>query len=178
MKKIYILLTKSKTTISKVISLTTNDSYTHASISFNENLCPMYSFSREHIHIPLPANIRIEPLYSGFYKKYDNIPCALYVVEVTDTKYDAAKKFVENMLKNRKNYNYNIIGLLFCRLGVKFERKNKFFCSEFVSKVLVDKNIIKIKKSPSLIRPNDFTNMQELHCLYEGKLCDLKQNLL
>lgn len=102
MKKIYVLLTKSKTTISKVISLTTRDAYTHASISFNETLFPMYSFSREHIYIPLPANIRIEPLYSGFYKKFDDIPCALYEIEVDDDKYYKAKKMVENMFKNRE----------------------------------------------------------------------------
>jgi inositol transport system substrate-binding protein len=177
LKKVYILLTRSKTTISKVIALTTKDSYTHASISFSENLFPMYSFSREHIHIPLPANIRIEPLFSGFYKKYDKIPCALYSIDVDDEKYYSAKKFVEEMLENKKTYAYNLIGLLCCRFGFKYDRKNKYFCSEFVSKVLMEKNIVKLPKAPSLIRPNDFTNMEELKCLYEGELYELKQNL-
>ena len=178
MKKIYVLLTKSKTTISKIIALTTKDSYTHASISFNETLFPLYSFSREHIYIPLPANIRIEPLYSGFYKKFDNIPCALFEIEVDDNKYYKAKEMVEKMFENRDQYNYNLIGLVSCRLGVKYERKNKFFCSQFVGKVLSDKNIIQTNIPPSLLRPNDFTKMEELKCLYEGELYKLKQLLL
>lgn len=46
MKSIYILLTKSDTYISKIIRLTTDDTYTHASISFTEDLEPLYSFGR------------------------------------------------------------------------------------------------------------------------------------
>lgn len=178
LKKIFILLTKSQTTISKVIALTTKDVYTHASISFNNSLYPMYSFSREHIHIPLPARIRIEPLFSGFYEKFDNIPCALYETEVDDNKYQNAKTMVEEMFDNRKEYGYNIIGLFCCRLGLAFERKNKFFCSQFVGKVLTDEDIVEMPKPPSLIRPNDFSNTKELKCIYQGNLHELKEILL
>jgi inositol transport system substrate-binding protein len=68
MKSIYILLTKSDTYVSKIIGLVTDDHYTHASISFEENLQPMYSFSRKFVHSPLPAGLRVEPLQQGFYK--------------------------------------------------------------------------------------------------------------
>lgn len=44
MRKIYILLTKSDTWVSHLIKLVTNDTYTHASISFEPGLQPMYSF--------------------------------------------------------------------------------------------------------------------------------------
>ena len=54
MKKIYILLTRSDTWISKLINLATDDTYTHASISFESGLQPLYIFSRECIHLPLP----------------------------------------------------------------------------------------------------------------------------
>ena len=78
MKKIYILLTKSDTWVSHLIKLVTNDTYTHASISFEPDLQPMYSFSRKFVNLPLPAGLRMEPLDRGFYKKYSYIPCALY----------------------------------------------------------------------------------------------------
>ena len=77
-RSIYILLTKSDTCISKIINLTTADRYTHASISFEENLQPMYSFARKYVHFPLPAGLRHEPLDEGFFKRYSYIPCALY----------------------------------------------------------------------------------------------------
>ena len=62
MRKIYIFLTKSDTWVSHLISLVTNDTYTHASISFEPNLQPMYSFSRKFVSLPLPAGLRAEPL--------------------------------------------------------------------------------------------------------------------
>ena len=69
MRKIYILLTKSDTWVSHLIKLVTNDTYTHASISFEPDLQPMYSFSRKFVNLPLPTGLRVEPLNKGFYKK-------------------------------------------------------------------------------------------------------------
>ena len=47
MKKIYILLTRSSTILSKMVHLITTDTYTHASIAFDENLATLYSSSRK-----------------------------------------------------------------------------------------------------------------------------------
>ena len=62
MKDIYVVLTKSKTWISRAIGVTTNDFYTHAAISFQKDLTPMYGFSRKFVYSPLPANIQKEYL--------------------------------------------------------------------------------------------------------------------
>ena len=78
MKSIYLLLTRSDTYVSKTIGLATSDKYTHISISFEETLEPLYSFARKYKRTPLPAGIRHEALYSGFYEKCNHIPCALY----------------------------------------------------------------------------------------------------
>ena len=170
MKTIYVLLTKSSTMISKVISATTGDRYTHVSISFNKNLCPLYSFSREYIYLPLPATIKKEKLNKGLYKRFDSMPCALYAIKVDDEKYIKVRKDVEQMMENRNQYGYNLIGLLLCRLGLKSKRENKFFCSQFVSKVLMDGDIIERYKDPSLVRPNEFSKMKQFDCLYQGEL--------
>mgnify|MGYP000490185553 CR=1 FL=1 len=69
MKSIYLLLTRSDTYVSKTIGLATSDKYTHISISFDEKLEPLYSFARKYKRTPLPAGIRHEALYSGFYEK-------------------------------------------------------------------------------------------------------------
>ena len=65
MKDIYLLLTKSDTFISKAIYLMTQDSYTHISISFEENLQPMYSCARKYTYSPIPAGIRNESFEKG-----------------------------------------------------------------------------------------------------------------
>lgn len=174
MKTIYILLTKSDTYVSKIIKMTTNDTYTHASISFEHTLQPLYSFSRLQL-APLPAGLHTEPFDSGFFKKYPHLPCALYALEVEDEVYTAAKADVEGMMSIASLYRYNIMGLIFCRLNIPLNRKYHYFCSEFVSKILKNSNALTLPKEPSLMRPEDYTNIEALTCLYEGELYELIQ---
>lgn len=173
MKSIYILLTKSDTYISRIIKLTTSDTYTHVSISFDESLQPLYSFSRKYVRFPLPAGLRIEPLTDGFYKKYDYIPCALYELKVGDDVYAAAKQKVEQMMIQAPLYRFSVIGLVLCRLGIPFNRQRHYFCSQFVSTVLHHSKALPLPKEPSLMRPNDYTKIPGLTCLFEGQLCEL-----
>jgi inositol transport system substrate-binding protein len=177
MKDIYILLTKSKTWVSKMIGLTTDDFYTHAAISFDKNLTPCYGFSRKYAYSPLPANIQKEYLDDTFHRKQKNIPCAVYKITVEDDVYEKVKESVEKVFKNRRHYSFNIIGLILCRCGIAYKRKNKYFCSQFVSSVLYENGVIHLTKDPSLVRPNDFTGFEELKCVYEGKLNILREKL-
>lgn len=174
MKEIYILLTKSNTYVSKLINLFTSDKYTHVSISFDENLVPLYGFSRKYVNFPLPGGLKLEPLDQGLYKKYSDMPCALYKLEVTEEVYKTAKNKVEKMKENANKYSYNVLGVLFCGLKIPFPRKSKYFCSEFVSKILTQSNALKLPKHPSLMRPIDYTTIPQLECIYEGKLNELK----
>lgn len=175
MKSIYILLTKSDTYVSKLIKMTTSDTYTHASISFSENLQPLYSFSRKYVNSPLPAGLRMEPLTKGFFKKYNYIPCALYELEVEDDIYYAARAEVEQMMEESSAYRFNVIGLILCRLNIPFHRKNCYFCSEFVSEILSKSQALVLPKDTSLMRPNDYTKIPHLSCLFEGRLNKLVQ---
>lgn len=178
MKSIYILLTKSDTYVSKIIGLVTDDHYTHASISFEENLQPMYSFSRKFVHSPLPAGLRVEPLQQGFYKKYKYIPCALYELKVSDEVYNLAKKEVERMLNDTHKYYFSVIGLFLCRLHIPLHRKRHLFCSQFVGEILHRSNALELPKDTSLMRPNDYTKISDLICLYQGRLEELVELLL
>lgn len=173
MKKIYILLTKSDTWVSHLIKLVTNDTYTHASISFEPDLKPMYSFSRKFVNLPLPAGLRMEPLDRGFYKKYNYIPCALYELNVTDQVYENAKAEVERMMQDAKHCPFNLVGLLLCRMQIPFHRENQYFCSEFVSEVLSRSHALAMPKVPSLMRPNDYAHLSQLRCRFEGRLNEL-----
>ena len=177
MKSIYILLTHSNTCISRLIKFATADMYTHASISFDESLQPLYSFARKYVYVPLPAGLRIEPLINGFYKKDRYIPCALYVLRADEDVYETAKKEVEEMFKNAGAYRFNIIGLLLCRLGISYSRKYSYFCSEFVSEILKRSKALHFPKEPSLMRPNDYTKISQIECCYEGNLSSLIEEM-
>ena len=114
MKDIYLLLTKSDTFISKAIYLMTQDSYTHISISFEENLQPMYSCARKYTYSPIPAGIRNESFEKGFYNKNQHIPCALYKLTVKKEIYYKAKFILESILNHSQDYKYNLMGLILC----------------------------------------------------------------
>lgn len=174
MKSIYILLTRSNTCISKAIKLATNDTYTHVSISFHKNLQPMYSFARKYSLSPLPAGLRMESFTEGFYRKCNDIPCALYELEVEDEVYEAAKNAVETMYAESSVYRYNILGLILCRLNIPFHRERHYFCSEFVSEILKEHHAVNLPKDPSLMRPNDYLDMPLFSCIFEGYLRNLE----
>lgn len=176
MKSIYILLTRSNTYISRMINLATFDPYTHASISFDESLQPLYSFARRRLHFPLPAGLRLEPFHEGYYAIHNQIPCALYELKVTDEIYNAAKAEVERMMKDSLRYRFSVMGLFLCRLNIPMHRKDLYFCSEFISTILQNSNALTLPKAPSLMRPSDYTKLSRLTCLYEGRLDSLIQN--
>ncbi|MBE6638082.1 MAG: hypothetical protein E7616_01300 [Ruminococcaceae bacterium] len=170
MKSIYILLTRSNTLVSNMVKLTTLDRYTHVSISFVDNLTPLYSFARRYTHSPLPAGLRHEYLTRGFFKRNRRIPCALYELIVDDETYENAKKIVDGMMEQADQYHFNLWGLLLCRLSIPSHRKHHYFCSEFVSKVLTESKALPLPKEPSLMRPSDYAKLPDLDCLFEGRL--------
>ena len=177
MRTIYIVLTKSGTYLSKFIRAVTNATYTHASMSFEDELQPLYSFSRFQTFPPLPAGLNNESFDNGVYKKYPHIPCAVYKIEVEEEIYQKAKGEVEKMLENADYYRFNILGLLLCGCRIPLTRKRYYFCSQFVSHILNSSNVIKLPHRPSLMRPSDYTKIESLECVFEGKLNELKDHL-
>ncbi len=177
MKSIYILLTNSDTYVSKMIKFATSDAYTHASISFDSSLQPLYSFARRFTYSPLPAGMRVESFSKGFFKKHPDIPCALFELPVPDAVYEVAKELVEGMMRESFKYRYNVIGLFLCKLNISFSRRRRFFCSEFIGEVLDKSHALDLPKEPSLMRPSDYANHPDLFCRYEGDVSGLLEKL-
>ncbi len=177
MHTIYILLTNTGTYLSRFIHILTRADYTHASMSFEEELQPLYSFSRKYVYLPLPAGLHHEPLEMGFFKKHSKIPCAVYKLEVDEETYLSAKAEVDEMLKNAKHYRFSILGLVLCGCRIPLTRRRHYFCSQFVSHILDTVNAVELPHRPSLMRPNDYTKIDSLECVFEGRLDELLQNL-
>lgn len=173
MKSIFILLTASETYISKVIKLTTADTYTHISLSFDASLNTFYSFARKKIDVPLPAGLMKEHLYTGYFGKYSSTPCALYEIKVDDDSYLLAKNMVESMYAMGNKYHYSIIGLLLCRFSIPLNRENHYFCSQFVGEILEKSGAAILPKPTSLMRPADYLSLQEAVFMYEGTIGSL-----
>lgn len=173
MKTIYILLTRSGTLISRMVHLVTSDAYTHVSISFNENLQPLYSSARKNGRTIVPAGPCTEMFNRGYYNRHPYIPYALYELKVSDEVYERAMQETDEIFRNAEKYHFNFIGLFLCRLNIPFHRKSHFFCSQLVSEILSRSNALTLPKDTSLMRPMDYTKMQELTCVSHGVICTL-----
>lgn len=173
MKNIYILLTRSNTILSRMVHLVTKDAYTHASIAFDEDLELLYSSSRKNGKTLFPAGPCTENLKSGYYGIHSEIPCALYKLEVSEEKYEKAKREAQQIVSCSNEYHFNIIGLILCKFNIPYHRKRYFFCSQFVGEVLKRSNSMHLPKDTSLMKPSDYMHIPELLCCFKGYIKEL-----
>lgn len=87
MKMLYIFLTRSGTLLSNLVYSLTGAQYTHISLAFDEDLSTLYSSTRKNGYTMFPAGPSREYLNRGVFLMRENIPCALYALEVTDEAY-------------------------------------------------------------------------------------------
>lgn len=173
MPAIYILLTRPTTLVSKLIERVTRDEFTHISLAFNSQLQPLYSFSRKYALTPLPAGMTQEDLELGFYKNRGFINCALYKIQVKEEVHFLAKKKTEAMFSQANSYHFNILGLALCKLQIPLDRDKHYFCSQFVSQILMESRALNIPKTSSLMRPADFMLLPEMELIFQGNLTSL-----
>jgi len=169
-RRIFILLTRSQTILSRTIRFLTGDTYTHASIAFDERLDSLCSFARFHWAMPLPAGLVREGLYESYYGRHQDMPCMLCSLTVPEPVYYAARAKTAEMLRHSESYHYSIRGLAMCRAGIAEERPGRYFCSQFVAEVLECSGATRLPKPPSLMRPQDIAFLQETDILYRGDL--------
>lgn len=173
MKKIYIMLTRSETILSKIVHLVTADSYTHASIAFEDDKYTFYSSSRKNGRTLFPAGPCCEHLFRGYFDRHPHIPCKIYELNVENDTYDMAKQMARGLTMNQ-DYRFNIIGLILCRLNIRLSRSNHYFCSQFVGDVLHRSQALDLPKHPTLMRPADYMRLPVLSCRYTGTIKDLR----
>ena len=175
MKTLYIFLTRSGTLLSNLVYHVTGAQYTHVSLAFDEDLSTLYSSTRKNGYTMFPAGPSKEYLNRGVFSLREDIPCALYALEVTDEAYARARRRAEHMMAHGDLYRFNSLGLLLCALHIRWKRRRHYFCSQFVSEVLQKSGSLDLPKHSTLMHPNDYTSLPELHCIYQGRIRDLPQ---
>ena len=175
MKTIYILLTRSGTLLSNLVYTVTGANYTHASLAFDEDLNCLYSSTRRNGYTMFPAGPSREYLDRGVFRLRENVPCALYALEVTEEAYTRARRRAEHMMTNGGMYRFNVLGLLLCAMHIRWQRRRHYFCSQFVGEVLQKSGAMQLPKDSTLMHPSDYTGLSQLKCVYEGRLADLPQ---
>ena len=175
MKTLYIFLTRSGTLLSNLVYHITGAQYTHVSLAFDPDLTTLYSSTRKNGYTMFPAGPSKEYLNRGVFRLREDIPCALYALDVTEEAYLRARRRADHMMAHGELYRFNSLGLLLCALHIRSKRRRHYFCSQFVSEVLQKSGSLDLPKHSTLMHPNDYTSLPELRCLYQGRLGDLPQ---
>ena len=131
--------------------------------------------TRKNGYTMFPAGPSREYLNKGVFRLRENIPCALYALEVSDEAYARAKRRAEHMMTHGELYRFNSLGLLLCAFHIRWNRRRHYFCSQFVSEVLEKSGAMELPKHSTLMHPNDYTRLEELRCVYKGTLAGLPQ---
>lgn len=166
-RKLYVLLTDTGTLLTRVIKMVTRDPLNHASIAFDLELNEVYSFGRKK-----PSN----PFIGGFVKEdldcklFSNASCALYCCTVSDEAYEQIRGHIELIEQNRELYKYNLIGLFCVLFNMKLDRKNAYFCSQFVASLFEESGVVIAEKPSALFTPGDFTELSAFKLVYQGPL--------
>ncbi len=169
MKKIYIVLTHTGTILSKIIKYWTKDEFSHVSIALDEDLKEMYSFGRLHPYNPIIGGFVHEKINKGTFKRFYKTKASIYSVEVEDNQFNNLKNIIYRIRDNKKQYKFNIIGLLAIGFKKEIKKQNYFYCAEFVKYVL-EKSDINLRLPKKMIRPEDFKYIENKVLEYDGLL--------
>jgi len=172
MPTLFILLTKSKTLLSRVISLATGAQYTHVSIGLTYT-DEFYSFARRYPYFPLPAGFVHEELSGGYWKSHPHTPCCLLSLPVDHDAYDQICGRLHDMGLHAQDYRYNLRGILRCAFAVPSRQNHSYFCSQFIGELLAESGVCRALDEPSLLHPDDFLALPNADHCYYGTVGDL-----
>ncbi len=167
-KYIYLVFSNTGTILSKCINYYTKDKYVHVSLSLDDSFEKMYSFGRIYPSNPFIGGLVEENLKDGVYKRFQNSQCVIYKIEVSNKQHSLLIEELEKFLKDQKKYKYSLLGLIGVALQRPIKRPNRYFCSEFVSHLLIKSNIYNSNKIPSLTKPSDLLDINHKEFIYEG----------
>lgn len=174
MKDIYIILTKADTYISKMISICTHSNFSHCSLCFDNSFNEFYSFGRKYVRYPFIGCFSEEHSETGVYALFDNVPCKVLKISISDTQYTLMINELERMKIEMNKYKYNYIGVGLGVINKSIDRKYYYYCSEYVYHMLKVGQVLKNEFDNIAIKPTDFDKLG-FEVIYEGNLHELKK---
>ncbi|MBL4936872.1 hypothetical protein JK636_14020 [Clostridium sp. YIM B02515] len=165
---VYLIFSKTGTWLSRALNIFSDTKYVHASISFDDSFSKMYSFGRTNPSNPFSGGFVEENLFDGVYKNNPLSECIIYKVKITDKQYDCLLKEVQLFQSEKDKYRYNFLGLFGVLVNRPLKRKDHYFCTQFVSEILIKSEIYYTQKMPELIKPSDLFLVHNKELIYEG----------
>ena len=167
---IYLVLTNSETLPSKIIRLYTRNEFNHILISMDASLETMYSFGRKTLYNPFHGGFVEEGIDSAFFRRFSKTTCEVFALPVSKKQHQLLQKQISAFIENQQELDYNYIGILYCMFNKNKERQNAYFCSQFVSLLLANADIISMEKQ--FIIPSHAQNIEGIQQVFKGQLAD------
>lgn len=161
---VYIVLSSGSSLFAKGIKAVTKSEFSHAMISFNSKLDPLYSFGTKAggKGLGFVVNNPKDYVFDVEDAKY-----AVYVMFVTDKAKKAMKDALKFFIDNEDKLKYDFHGIADIWVGkTSDQRQGKWFCSRFVM-FLISK-ATELSKAPSLWRPGDITKLENISLVNRG----------
>lgn len=157
---IYIIISKTGSPASEIISIFTRQTYNHASLAFDANMQTSISYNGgEKVY---PPGLNMEML--EFFSKTPDSKILVYSLACTREQ----KQIMLDKIKkiNNEGSAYNILGLVLKRSY----KPNIMFCSQFVYKILEHAELTYFTKPDGKVNPTDL-----IHLDYFRKLTFVKE---
>ena len=159
---VYIVLSSGSSLFARAIKKATKNEFSHAMISFNSNLNPLYSFgTRPDGKLGFVINNPKDHVWDIEDCKY-----SVYVMYVTDKAKRAMKQRLNDFVSKEKNLKYSFKGILDIWRGKESEKDEKWFCSRFVMDIISKAQ--NLSKVPSLWRPGDIEQLSNISLVNRG----------
>ena len=164
---VFIVLTSGNTPLAKIIKKATGDEFSHSSISFNENLDPLYSFGTKKIDpVHELGFIKTNPKSDLWFSDKFKVPYSVYVTFVSDDNIERMKRRLEYFVNNAADMKYSFTGLIRVFFKLKSPKKKHWFCSAFVAEILSAGK--SLAKDSTLYRPQMSTSVDDIEFLISG----------
>lgn len=169
---IYLVFSKTGTWLSRILKFFVKTKYVHVSIALDEDLSKMYSFGRVNPDNPFSGGFVEESFSTGVYKKNRNCECIVYRIKITAEQHQLLEEEINAFLAKQESLRYNFIGLFTAGMKIKLKRERYYFCSQFVSELLIKINVLNDNNPPEMIRPTDLLTIETKEIVYQGFVWD------
>ena len=168
--RIYIVVTQTGTMLSRVLKLVTRAEFNHVSVSLDPTLHTMYSFGRKNPYNPFIGGFVMESPFFGTFKRFSETDSVVICLTLTEEQKVRIARKLEEMYCNRSAYTYNTLGLLLAGIRIHYQKKNSYYCSEFVKSILEEFGLISDTAVGKIPKPIEFLRLHGGSVVYRGKL--------
>ncbi len=129
-------------------------------------ICSIFTASDEKSDLFMfPAGFVQEDLQCGVFRRFHQMPCALYELQVPLTVYQQIKQRILLMQYTADIYHYNCLGVVLCKLEFAYQRRYHYFCSQFVADLLQRSGALNLAKRPRWCSPATFFICPNYSCV-------------